>query len=111
MASFGKAEWALSPYRWQAGVMIHQGPEKGLCPQLWTGQIFFIYENLAVCFFLLQEIASEFGCHQLLWLFGEDRKITEVGAMNVFIFYKNEIGGNITIRLLHIKNHINECNL
>jgi len=42
----------------------------------------------------LQEIASKLGCHQTLWLFGEDRQITEVGAMNVFIFYKNQNGGN-----------------
>lgn len=32
----------------------------------------------------------------MLWLFGEDRQITEVGAMNVFIFYKNQNGGNLT---------------
>jgi len=30
----------------------------------------------------------------MLWLYGEDRQITEVGAMNVFIFYKNQNGGN-----------------
>lgn len=42
-----------------------------------------------------QEIATESGCHQLLWLFGEDRQITEVGAMNVFIFYKNQNGEKV----------------
>jgi len=44
-----------------------------------------------------QELASEFGCHQLLWLFGEDRQITEVGAMNVFIFYKNNNGDKVLV--------------
>ncbi|VVC40579.1 Hypothetical protein CINCED_3A000202 [Cinara cedri] len=42
-----------------------------------------------------QELASELGCHQMLWLFGEDRQITEVGAMNVFIFYKNKCGAKV----------------
>lgn len=45
-------------------------------------------------FVRFQELASDLGCHQLLWLFGEDRQITEVGAMNVFILYKNQNGGN-----------------
>jgi len=32
-----------------------------------------------------QKIAEQHGCHQCLWLFGEDHEITEVGAMNLFI--------------------------
>jgi branched-chain amino acid aminotransferase len=28
--------------------------------------------------------AQALGCSQVLWLFGEDRQITEVGAMNMF---------------------------
>lgn len=39
-----------------------------------------------------QKIAESRGCHQCLWLFGEDQEITEVGAMNLFIFLKNEAG-------------------
>eukprot|EP00102_Acyrthosiphon_pisum_P015790 XP_008186504.1 PREDICTED: branched-chain-amino-acid aminotransferase, cytosolic [Acyrthosiphon pisum] len=42
-----------------------------------------------------QEIASKLGCHQMLWLYGEDRQITEVGAMNVFIFYINQNGEKV----------------
>lgn len=42
-----------------------------------------------------QELASKLGCHQMLWLFGEDRQITEMGAMNVFIYYKNNNGENV----------------
>ena len=28
--------------------------------------------------------AAALGCHQVLWLFGPDHEVTEVGAMNVF---------------------------
>ncbi|XP_060853369.1 branched-chain-amino-acid aminotransferase, cytosolic [Rhopalosiphum padi] len=42
-----------------------------------------------------QELASKLGCHQMLWLYGEDRQITEVGAMNVFILYKNQNGEKV----------------
>ena len=40
----------------------------------------------------VQKTAVEKGCHQVLWLFGEDRQITEVGAMNIFAFLINEKG-------------------
>ena len=36
--------------------------------------------------FLFQQQAEKFGCHQVLWLYGEDHEITEVGAMNLFVF-------------------------
>jgi len=39
-----------------------------------------------------QRLAESKGCHQCLWLFGEDHEITEVGAMNLFILMKNEEG-------------------
>ena len=29
----------------------------------------------------------------MLWLFGEDHEVTEAGAMNVFILWKNEATG------------------
>ena len=41
-----------------------------------------------------QKIAESKGCHQCLWLFGKDHEITEVGAMNLFIFLKNKNGEN-----------------
>jgi len=41
-----------------------------------------------------QKVAEANNCHQCLWLFGEDHEITEVGAMNLFIFLKNEQGEN-----------------
>jgi len=36
--------------------------------------------------------ASKKGCAQVLWLFGEDLKITEVGTMNQFFVWKNKLG-------------------
>ncbi|KAM5263637.1 branched-chain-amino-acid aminotransferase, cytosolic [Ctenodactylus gundi] len=36
--------------------------------------------------------AAENGCHQVLWLYGEDHQITEVGTMNLFLYWINEDG-------------------
>lgn len=40
----------------------------------------------------LQREAEARGLQQVLWLFGPDHQITEVGAMNLFIFWVNEKG-------------------
>ena len=37
--------------------------------------------------------AKKHGCQQVLWLFGEDQEVTEAGAMNVFILWKNKETG------------------
>ncbi|XP_026326515.1 branched-chain-amino-acid aminotransferase, cytosolic [Hyposmocoma kahamanoa] len=37
-------------------------------------------------------MASKLGHHQVLWLFGPDHELTEVGAMNIFAVYVNEQG-------------------
>ncbi|XP_050525494.1 branched-chain-amino-acid aminotransferase, cytosolic isoform X2 [Daktulosphaira vitifoliae] len=42
-----------------------------------------------------QKLALEYGCHQLLWLYGDDRQVTEAGTMNVFMFYKNQKGEKV----------------
>uniref|UniRef100_A0A8B9GHN6 Branched-chain-amino-acid aminotransferase n=1 Tax=Amazona collaria TaxID=241587 RepID=A0A8B9GHN6_9PSIT len=39
-----------------------------------------------------QQEALEFGCQQVLWLYGEDHQITEVGTMNLFLYWINEDG-------------------
>jgi len=39
-----------------------------------------------------QAEAAKKGYHQILWLFGEERHITEVGTMNQFFFWKNKQG-------------------
>ncbi|XP_063379817.1 branched-chain-amino-acid aminotransferase, cytosolic [Cydia fagiglandana] len=36
--------------------------------------------------------AAQLGHHQVLWLFGPDHQLTEVGAMNIFMVYINENG-------------------
>lgn len=40
--------------------------------------------------------AAKLGHHQVLWLFGPNHELTEVGAMNIFVVYINEQGGNNT---------------
>ncbi|KAL6733192.1 hypothetical protein Aduo_003859 [Ancylostoma duodenale] len=41
---------------------------------------------------MLGEVAKQKGCHQVLWLAGPEQYVTEVGAMNVFMYWKNERG-------------------
>ncbi|KAI3412183.1 branched-chain-amino-acid aminotransferase [Globodera pallida] len=41
---------------------------------------------------LIGKQANELGCQQVLWLSGPDEKITEVGAMNIFVYWRNECG-------------------
>ena len=36
--------------------------------------------------------AAELGCNQVLWLFGAEHEITEVGAMNIFFVLKDKNG-------------------
>lgn len=37
--------------------------------------------------------ALQRGRQQVLWLYGPDHQITEVGPMNIFVFYQDEFGG------------------
>ncbi|XP_078530224.1 branched-chain-amino-acid aminotransferase, cytosolic isoform X1 [Lissotriton helveticus] len=39
-----------------------------------------------------QNEAIEAGCQQVLWLYGDDHQITEVGTMNLFLYWINEDG-------------------
>lgn len=41
---------------------------------------------------LSQVEAAQEGCDQVLWLFGPDYEITEVGSMNAFVFWKTPSG-------------------
>lgn len=45
--------------------------------------------------------AAKLGHHQVLWLFGPNHELTEVGAMNIFVVYVNEQGGNKHNKLSH----------
>ncbi|KAG2065967.1 branched-chain amino acid aminotransferase II [Suillus decipiens] len=47
--------------------------------------------------FLPQRTAAEKGYDQLLWLFGDDRRITEAGAMNFFIVVKRDDGDGVDL--------------
>ncbi|XP_066586644.1 branched-chain-amino-acid aminotransferase isoform X2 [Prorops nasuta] len=40
----------------------------------------------------VQREAIEKGLQQVLWLFGEDNEVTEVGTMNIFMLYVNDDG-------------------
>jgi len=42
----------------------------------------------------VQNEALKRGCQQVLWLYGEKEEITEVGTMNLFIYWTNEKGGS-----------------
>jgi len=41
---------------------------------------------------LPQALASKQGYSQVLWLFGEEEQVTEVGSMNLFVFWKTPEG-------------------
>lgn len=41
----------------------------------------------------VQKEASAKGLQQVLWLYGEDHQLTEVGTMNIFIHFINDKGG------------------
>jgi len=43
---------------------------------------------------LIGKEAVNNGCQQALWLFGEEEHLTEVGTMNIFIYWRNEQGEN-----------------
>ena len=40
------------------------------------------------------------GLHQVLWLFGPDHEITEVGAMNIMILLDKGNGSKYSIHIL-----------
>lgn len=41
----------------------------------------------------VQREATARGLQQVLWLFGENNEVTEVGTMNIFMLYINNDGG------------------
>ena len=51
------------------------------------------FSNYAPTIYVSAKAAQEHGCQQVLWLYGEEEEWTEVGAMNLFVFWKNEQGG------------------
>jgi len=45
----------------------------------------------------VQKAAEQEGCQQVLWVFGEDQEITEVGAMNIFILLRSAATGEVEL--------------
>lgn len=41
----------------------------------------------------VQKDAHSKGLQQVLWLYGPDHQLTEVGTMNIFVLFINEKGG------------------
>uniref|UniRef100_A0A8C9ITI2 Branched-chain-amino-acid aminotransferase, mitochondrial n=1 Tax=Piliocolobus tephrosceles TaxID=591936 RepID=A0A8C9ITI2_9PRIM len=41
---------------------------------------------------LVQQEARKQGCEQVLWLYGPDHQLTEVGTMNIFVYWTHEDG-------------------
>lgn len=42
---------------------------------------------------LVQKEAARQGLEQVLWLYGDDHQLTEVGTMNIFMYFINDLGG------------------
>lgn len=40
----------------------------------------------------VQKQATDLGFDQVLWLFGDDHQLTEVGSMNIFMYFINDLG-------------------
>ncbi|CAJ0947265.1 unnamed protein product, partial [Mesorhabditis belari] len=48
--------------------------------------------NYAPTIAINKNAAREHGCQQIMWLYGGDEEVTEVGTMNIFVLWKNEQG-------------------
>ncbi|KAJ5172611.1 hypothetical protein N7492_005204 [Penicillium capsulatum] len=46
------------------------------------------------------------GCDQILWLFGEDRQVTEAGASNFFIIWHNADTGRLELVTAPLENQL-----
>lgn len=46
------------------------------------------------------------GFDQILWLFGEDRQVTEAGASNFFIIWKNKDSGKLELVTAPLENQL-----
>lgn len=49
----------------------------------------------------VQKTAEARGQHQVLWLYGEDHQLTEVGTMNIFVVIQHPGGGNKRYRFFY----------
>lgn len=47
----------------------------------------------------IQKEATKQGLQQVLWLYGDDHQLTEVGTMNIFALIVNEQGGELAAKI------------
>lgn len=57
----------------------------------------------------IQQIAEKKQHQQVLWLYGDDQQLTEVGTMNLFVNWVNEDGGVSTSFLCYNCVYICPC--
>lgn len=50
----------------------------------------------------VQNEAVKQGCQQVLWLYGDREEITEVGTMNLFIYWTTKEGGENRLHPLDV---------
>ena len=53
----------------------------------------YFHRNYAPTVRIQKEALEKFGCQQVLWLYGPNHMVTEVGTMNMFMYWINEEGG------------------
>lgn len=86
MSDNATVQWGFSGPR-----QIFDCEEGTLCEMLFFLLSFF--RNYGSSIYAQYE-AVDFGCQQVLWLYGDDHQITEVGTMNLFLYWINEKGGD-----------------
>ena len=80
LVSFVRLQEESAPTKWD-----------GNCSSQSFAELFF-FSNYAPTINVGKEAASK-DCQQVLWLYGEDQQLTEVGTMNIFVFWRNENNG------------------
>ncbi|KAG1953368.1 branched-chain-amino-acid aminotransferase, cytosolic [Pimephales promelas] len=53
--------------------------------------------------------AVDYGCQQVLWLYGDNHQITEVGTMNLFLYWINEKGGDDSLKSNICEKSLIDC--
>ena len=62
------------------------------------------YSNYAPTINVQVEAMEKYGCQQVLWLYGPDHLLTEVGTMNIFMYWINPEGGKFDMNLSLMSN-------
>lgn len=57
--------------------------------------------NYAPTIAIQLEALHKYNCQQVLWLYGPEHYLTEVGTMNIFMYWVNEQGGKFTPGLIY----------